>query len=90
MIVTTFSLILILFTTGLYKTTCFNSQKVHYISYSSSLSSTSYNVYDNANMEIIIPSDNVLDIDICMSNNCSFEFYINNLCKKCLTCLVGA
>ena len=34
-------------------------------------------------MEIINPSDNVLDLDICMSSNCSFGFHIQNLCKKC-------
>ena len=63
----------------------FNSQKFHYIAYSSSLSSIRYNhnVYANPNMEIINPSDNVLDLGIFMSSNCSFEFHINNLCKKC-------
>ena len=34
-------------------------------------------------MEIINPSYNVLDLGICMSSNCSFEFHIQNLCKKC-------
>ena len=33
-------------------------------------------------MEIINPSDNVLDLGIFMSSNCSFEFHIQNLCKK--------
>ena len=63
----------------------FNSQKVHYISYSSSLSSNtnSYNVYANPNMEIINPSDNVMDLGMFMFSNCSYEFHINNLCKKC-------
>ena len=60
----------------------FNSEKFHYISFSSSLSSNSYNVYANPNMEIINPSDNVLDLGIFMSSNCSFEFHIQNLCKK--------
>ena len=62
---------------------CFNSEKFHYISFSSSLSFNSYNVYANANMEIINSSDNVLDLGIFMSSNCSFEFHIQNLCKKC-------
>ena len=61
----------------------FNSEKFHYISFSSSLSFNSYNVYANPNMEIINPSDNVLDLGIFMSGNCSFEFHIQNLCKKC-------
>ena len=47
-------------------------------------------VYPNPSMEIINPSDNVMDIGICMSSNCSFEFHINNLCKKNVqTCMVG-
>ena len=34
-------------------------------------------------MKIINPSDNVLDLGIFMSSNCSFEFPIQNLCKQC-------
>ena len=55
----------------------FNFEKFHYIS-----SFNSYNVYANPNMEIINPSD-VMDLGIFMSSNCSFEFHIQNLCKKC-------
>ena len=33
-------------------------------------------------MEIINPPDNVLDLGILMSSNCSFEFHIKNFCKK--------
>ena len=59
-------------------------EKFHYISFSSSLSFNRYNVYANPNMEIINPSDNVLDLGIFMSSsNCSFEFHMENLCKKC-------
>ena len=61
----------------------FNSEKFHYISFSPYLSFNSYNVYANPNMEIINPSENVLDLGIFMSSNCSFEFHIQNLCKKC-------
>ena len=60
----------------------FNSEKFHYMSFSSSLSFNSYNVYANPYMEIINPSDNVLDLGIFMSSNCSLEFHIQNLCKK--------
>ena len=60
----------------------FNSEKLHYISFSSSLSSNSYRVYANLNLEIRNPSNNVLDLGIFMSSNCSFEFHIHNLCKK--------
>ena len=58
----------------------FNSEKFHYISFSSSLSFNSYNVYANPNMEIINPSD-VLDLGIFMSSNCSFEFHIQKMFK---------
>ena len=34
-------------------------------------------------MEIIKPSDNVLDLGISMSSNGSFDFHIQNLCNKC-------
>ena len=46
----------------------YNSEKFHYISFSSSLSSNSYNVYANPNMEIINPSDIVLDLGIFTSS----------------------
>ena len=52
------------------------------MAYSSSLTSNSYNVYVNPNMEILNPSDNVLELGIFMSSNCSCELQINNLCKK--------
>ena len=36
-------------------------------------------------MEIINPSDNILDLGIFMSSNWSSEFHIQKLCKKCST-----
>ena len=68
---------------SIYNWAVHNSEKLHYISLSSSLSTNSYNVYANPNMEIINPSDNVLDLGIFMSSNCSLEFHIQNLCTKC-------
>ena len=56
----------------------FNSEKFHY-----TFSSSFCLLNGQANMEIINPSDNVLDLGIFMSSNCSFEFHIQNLCKKC-------
>ena len=53
-----------------------NSEKFLYNSFSSSLSFDSYNVYANPNLEIINSSDNVLDLGIFMSSNCSVEFHI--------------
>ena len=53
------------------------------MSYSLSLSSNGTNVYVNPDLEIISPTDNVLDLDIFMSGDCSSEFHIKNVCKKC-------
>ena len=68
---------------ALYNNMFFNSQKFHYVSYSLSLSSNGTNVYVNPDLEIINPSNNVLDLGIFMSGDCSFEFHIKNVCKKC-------
>ena len=41
-------------------------------------------------MEIINPSDNVMDLGICMSSNCSFESISTTCVKKNVqTCMVG-
>ena len=53
------------------------------VSYSSSVSSNSTNVYVNPDLEIINPTNNVLDLGIFMSGDCSFEFHIRKLCKNC-------
>ena len=55
----------------------FNTQKINYISFSSSLLSVNINVY------FINPSENVLDLGTNMSRNCLFDVHINVLCKKC-------
>ena len=47
------------------------------------MSSVNTNVYYSPNLNIIKPSENVLDLRISMSNNCSFAYHINVLCKKC-------
>ena len=41
------------------------------------------NVYTNPNMEIISPSMNVLDLGIYMSGDCTFNYHISSLSKKC-------
>ena len=66
-----------------------NNQKFNYISFSSSLSSININVYYSPNLDIINSSENVLDLGITMSRNCSFEVHINILCKNVLICLGG-
>ena len=61
----------------------FNHQKFNYISFSTSMSSINTNVYYSPSLDIIKPSENVLDLGITMSRNCSFDVHINILCKKC-------
>ena len=61
----------------------FNHQKFNYISFSSSMSSINTNVYYSPSLDIINPSENVLDLGITMSRNCSFDVHINIRCKKC-------
>ena len=41
------------------------------------------NVYTNPNMEIISPSRNVLDMGIYMSGDCTFNYHISSLSKRC-------
>ena len=60
-----------------------NHQKFNYISFSSSMSSINTNVYYSPSLDIINPSENVLDLGITMSRNCSFDVHINIICKKC-------
>ena len=62
----------------------FKHQKFNYISFSSSMSSINTNVYYSPNLDIINPLEDVLDLGITMSRNCSFDVHINNIiCKKC-------
>ena len=61
----------------------FNNQKFNYISFSASLSSITTNVYYCPSLDIINPSENVLDLGITISSNCSLDVHINILCKKC-------
>ena len=41
------------------------------------------NVYTNANMEIISLSMTVFDLGIYMSGDCTFNYHISSLSKKC-------
>ena len=41
------------------------------------------NDYTNPDMEIISPSVNVLDLAIYMSGDCTFNYHISRLSKKC-------
>ena len=60
----------------------FNAQKFHYLCFNPSISSNKCNVYINPNNDIIPHSENVLDLGITMSSNCSFDAHIDKLSKK--------
>ena len=68
----------------------FNSQKFHYVSYSSSLTSNSTNVYVKPDLEIINLTNNVLDLGIFMSADCSFEFHTKYGIQNVQTFPVGS
>ena len=53
------------------------------MSFSSHISSNKSNVYLDPNHNIIPPSKNALDLGIYMSSDCSFDFHIANVKKKC-------
>ena len=61
----------------------FNGQKFYYISFSPDKYSSLSNVYINPEYNIIIPSSNVLDLGVYMSNNCTFDFHVANEYKRC-------
>ena len=60
----------------------FNAQRFNYLCFNPSISSNKCNVYINPKYDIIPYSENVLDLGITMSSNCSFDAHINQLSKK--------
>ena len=63
----------------------FNSQKFKYLSFSTNVSITSdyINAYVSPNLYVIDKVNNLKDLGIIMSSNCSFEQHIIKLCKRC-------
>ena len=61
----------------------FNAQKFHYITFSSKESSCLSNVYINPELNIINPSSEVLDLGVYMSSNCTFDFHVSCVYKRC-------
>ena len=66
----------------------FNSQKVSiffnkYIFISITVSSDYVNAYVSPNFYIVDIGNNLKDLGIIMSSNCSFEQHIIELCKRC-------
>ena len=61
----------------------FNSKKFSYVCFSSSVFAYKSNLYIHPAMNIIGPSTHVLDLGVSMSSNCTFDFHISNLYKRC-------
>ena len=63
----------------------FNSQKFRYLSFSTNVSITSDygSAYVSQNLYVIDNVNNLKDLGIIMSSNCSFEQHIIELCKRC-------
>ena len=63
--------------------TCFNAHTLNYVSFNGSMTPCGSNVYTNPEMEILSPSENVLDLGIYMSGDCTFNYHISSLSNKC-------
>ena len=63
--------------------TFFNSKKFSYVCFSSNASAYKSNLYIDPAMNIIGPSTHVRDLGVSMSSNCTFDFHISNLYKRC-------
>ena len=61
----------------------FNAQKFYYVSFSPNKYSSLSNVYINPEYNIISPSSNVLDLGVYMSSNCTFDFHVASVYKRC-------
>ena len=61
----------------------FSAQKCYYVSFSPNKYSSLSNVYINPEYNIISPSSNVLDLGVYMSSNCTFDFHVTNVYKRC-------
>ena len=64
-------------------TSFFNAQKFHYITFTSKETSCLSNVYINPKLNIINPSSEVLDLGVYMSSNCTFDFHVSCVYKRC-------
>ena len=61
----------------------FNAHKFYYVSFSRNKYSSLSNVYINPEYNIISPSSNVLDLGVYMSSNCTFDFHVASVYKRC-------
>ena len=61
----------------------FNALKFYSVSFSPNTYSSLSNIYINPEYNIISPSSNVLDLGVYMSSNCTFDFHVANVYKRC-------
>ena len=61
----------------------FIAQTFHYINFSSKEFSCLSNLNINPELNIINPSSGVLDLSVYMSSNCTFDFHVTDLYKRC-------
>ena len=73
-----------LYMIGHHQTTCFLTPKslVMFVLAPTRLP-ISQNLYIDPAMNIIVPSTHVCDLGVSMSSNCTFDFHISNLYKRC-------
>ena len=62
----------------------FNASKFDYLSFAYKNNSHSSNVYVNPDLNIINQHDNIKDLGILMSSDCSFEKHILSVSSRCL------
>ena len=61
----------------------FNAHKFYYVSFCPNKYSSLSNVYINPEYNIISPSSNVLDLGVYISSNCTFDFHVASVYKRC-------
>ena len=61
----------------------FNASKFDYLSFACKNNSLSSNVYVNPDLNIINQHDNINDLGILMSSDCSFEKHILSISSRC-------
>ena len=60
-----------------------NSKKFSYVCFSFNMSAYKSNLYIDPTINIIGPSTHVLDLGVSMSSDCTFNFHIFNLYRRC-------
>ena len=61
----------------------FNSKKFSYVCFSSNVSAYKSNLYVDPAINIIGSSIQVVNLGVSMSSDCTFDFHVSNLYKRC-------